>query len=415
MKTKFSGHFPTALTNVDQFWKNCLFVLDANVLLSLYRYSNSTREEFFSVLNSLRDRLWIPYQVGQEYLGNRLSVIGEQVKAYEDSAKKVEALRSSLEATTQHPFVSSQVLVECQGTFTKLLAEFKSSKEEHERRINLDDIMIELSDLLDNKVGEPFDRARLEKAIQDGGSRYVDKIPPGFSDAKKGGDSPVFEDKCRPYGDYIIWLQIIEKASAENKPILFVTGDSKEDWWVVFNGKTTGPHPKLLQEFEVLTGNNVYLYTPHQFLQRASEFLHRETSAQAVNEIRDGELREASFEFDEEQVRTVEPESEFVFHEFFGSEYLPWNFPASDFDTVITQRHWLKEKLRDVRDAIEQALLKLARLDDELRKAPPSPQKYARMQKEKSEAKREVSYYRAAQSHIQAMLVECDERIRSVL
>ncbi|MNN80278.1 hypothetical protein D3C81_1969950 [compost metagenome] len=63
----------------------------------------------------------------------------------------------------------------------------------------------------------------------------------------------------------------------------------------MFNGKTTGPHPKLLQEFEVLTGNNVYLYTPHQFLQRASEFLHRETSAQAVNEIRDGELREASF------------------------------------------------------------------------------------------------------------------------
>lgn len=415
MKTKFPGHFPAALTNIEQFWKNCLFVLDTNVLLNLYRYSNLTREEFFTVLESLSDRLWMPHQVGYEYLNNRLSVIAEQVKVYEDSTKKVEALRSSLEGPTQHPFVGQNVLSECKEIFDKLVAEFKLSKSEHEQRISSDDIMSEISELFDKKVGDPFYRTRLEKVITDGGARYLDKIPPGFSDAKKGGDSPVFEERCRPYGDYIIWLQVIEKAVAENKPVIFVTGDSKEDWWVVHNGRTTGPHPKLLKEFEDLTGNSIYIYTPHQFLQRAGEFLHRETSAQAVNEMREGELRDISLDSIAGMESYKAPDSSFVFHDFFGSEYLPWNFPAQDFDTLLIQRQGLKDKLMVIEEIIDRSTSKLRLLDDEFRQASPTATQYSRMQKETDDANKELSYYREAKTKGKLLLSECDEHIKSKL
>lgn len=414
MKNKFPGHFPAALNDVEQFWKDCLFVLDTNVLLSLYRYSSSTREEFFRVLASLGERLWIPYQVGREYLDNRLAVIAEQVKVYEDSVKKVEALRSSLEGVTQHPFVSLEALSECQGAFDRLVTEFKVSKSAYEERISNDDILFKISGLLDGKVGDAFDRARLEQVIADGASRYLDKIPPGFSDAKKGGDSPVFDDRCRPYGDYIIWLQVIEKAVAVSKPVVFVTGDSKEDWWVVHHGKTTGPHPKLLREFEELTQNSLYIYTPHQFLQRAGEFLHRETSVQAVKEVRESEQRESVVEHGG-GLSNFWVESSYGVSDFFGSDFYPWDFPSKDFDKLISQRETLCAKIAVAQGKIDKNSSRLQFLDEEFRKGISSAAQYARIRRETDDAKRQLSYYQEVKIKGEELLGECDAQMLALL
>ncbi|AZD21244.1 hypothetical protein C4K24_1931 [Pseudomonas chlororaphis subsp. aurantiaca] len=286
MKKEFPGYFANHADDIERLWGSCLFVLDANVLLSLYRYSDATRSELIQVFNSLSDRLWVPHQVAHEYLVNRLQVIGEQVKIYDDSIKKIDALRNSLENNNYHPFVSAASLRESVVVFDKLVEELGDNKAVHEARINLDEIKGQLEVLLENRVGEGFDRARLEVVLKDGKVRYEQKIPPGFSDAKKGGDSIVFYDLCKPYGDYIVWLQMIEKAKASNKPVIFVTGDSKEDWWVSFQGRTIGPRPQLIEEFMLETGNAFYMYSPDRFMERANLFLKQETSIDAMNEIR---------------------------------------------------------------------------------------------------------------------------------
>lgn len=290
MKREFPGYFAGASADIEKIWDECFFVLDANVLLNLYRYSDATSSELLGVFRGLADRLWVPHQVVYEYLSNRLPVIGDQSKVYDDSIKKVDALKRSLESHNQHPFVASDILLESVGMFDKLVAELEKNKKNYEKRINNDELKDQLEDLLEGKVGSGFSRERLDKIIVDGKVRYEQKIPPGYCDIKKGGDSVVFSEICRPYGDYIVWLQILEQAKVLGKPVVFVTGDTKDDWWTSFQGRTLGPHPQLVQEFLEFVGKGFYIYTPDRFLEKASEHLKQVASLQAVKEIR--EVRE---------------------------------------------------------------------------------------------------------------------------
>ena len=36
-------------------------MLDANVLLNLYRYPEPARKDLFKVLNKIKERIWVPY------------------------------------------------------------------------------------------------------------------------------------------------------------------------------------------------------------------------------------------------------------------------------------------------------------------------------------------------------------------
>jgi len=60
MKKVFSAYYRPTEQEFQELWKSCLFVLDANVLLNLYRYSERTREEFVRILSEVRPRLNIP-------------------------------------------------------------------------------------------------------------------------------------------------------------------------------------------------------------------------------------------------------------------------------------------------------------------------------------------------------------------
>lgn len=357
MKKEFPGFFANGTSDIEKLWNECIFVLDANVLLSLYRYSDSTRSELLQVFNALAERLWIPNQVAYEYLNNRLTVIGEQSKIYDDAIKKIEALRKSLENNNQHPFVSKETLNTSIENFEKLITELTENRGVHEARINNDEIKDQLEKLLEERVGENFTKEKIEEIIKEGKARYEEKIPPGYCDIKKGGNSTIFLDICKAYGDYIVWLQLIERSKTATKPIIFITGDVKEDWWLLFNGKTIGPQPQLVEEFLSLTGNSFYMYPPDRFLERANAYLQQETSQQAVNEIRD--------------IRSEESELS-VFDQILNSHW-PSNNPASAaevtspvwrhnlsrrLDILSEEKETLAARLNDVRHNLDDAISK---------------------------------------------------------
>src|SRR4029077_20250194 len=106
---------------------------------------------------------------------------------------------------------------------------------------------------------------RLAPIRKEGEERYAKKIPPGFEDAKKGGEGG---DK---FGDLIIWKEMIEKAKAEVRPIIFVTDDGKSDWWHIHSGKKLGPHPYLVEEFLNASGQQFHIYELPQFLRYSVE------------------------------------------------------------------------------------------------------------------------------------------------
>lgn len=287
MKNLFPGHFANSSQDIEKLWQNCIFVLDANVLLSLYRYSDSTRSELLKVFEAIAERLWIPHQVAYEYLTNRLVVISEQAKFYDDAIKRIDGLKKLLENSNQHPFVTPETLEKSSVIFGNLTEELTENRRIHDKRITQDEIKDKLQEIISNNVGEGYQKDKLEEIILSGKARYDERIPPGFGDAKKGGESILFIDRCKPYGDYVVWLQMLDHAKKLDRSMIFVTGDVKEDWWTVFQGKTVGPHPLLVQEFLGDTGNGFYMYTPDKFLERASVYLDQAASKESVQEIRD--------------------------------------------------------------------------------------------------------------------------------
>lgn len=357
MKTEFPGYFASNEDDIEALWADCLFVLDTNVLLSLYRYSDATRAELLKVFNSLAERLWVPHQVAQEYLTNRLAVIGEQAKAYEDSVRKIDAIRKGFENSNYHPFVSVETLSECVSVFDKLVEELNLNRVAHEGRISLDEIKDHLESLLEGKVGKGFDRAKLEQIIAQGEVRYEQKVPPGYCDAKKGGDSKIFADQCKPYGDYIVWLQIIEHAKQSGRAVIFVTGDSKDDWWMSFQGRTVGPRPQLIEEFLFETNKLFYMYSPDRFLERANSYLQQDTSPEAMIEIQ-------SLRDEESEEFTFEPSMYGVSSNSSRSELKDGFPPASD--SIWSENY---ERLNEVVNLRESLTDKAFTIKEELRKA----------------------------------------------
>ncbi len=102
-----------------------LFALDANVLLNLYRYSNETREEFLKILNLFEDKLILPKRAAQEFLSNRLDVIVEQEKSYEETLGEIKKLEEKFANTRQHPFLSQRLLSRLARLFRDVAQELK--------------------------------------------------------------------------------------------------------------------------------------------------------------------------------------------------------------------------------------------------------------------------------------------------
>lgn len=59
----------------DALWQNATIVFDTSALCSLYDLTDHYRLTMVSILSSLKDRIWIPYQVKEEYLRNRKKAI----------------------------------------------------------------------------------------------------------------------------------------------------------------------------------------------------------------------------------------------------------------------------------------------------------------------------------------------------
>lgn len=286
MKKTFPGHFASDPADLKHLWEDSLIVLDANVLLSLYRYSDGTKNEFLDVFEKLKARLWLPHQFAKEYLKNRLKVISDQAKSYDAAIQGLEDLRDKFKNPKQHPFVSSEVLEDCNNSFDLIVGELRANKQRHDHKLNDDDIKVSVNRIFEGKVGSPYTETQLVELIDAGALRYANKVPPGFKDANPKSGGVTFEEKLAPYGDYIGWKQVLEKAATDQCNVIFVTGDTKEDWWLEQSGRTIGPHPALIDEFVEITSHKFYMYSPDGFLEHASGYLKQDVSPQAMEEAR---------------------------------------------------------------------------------------------------------------------------------
>ena len=285
MKSKFPGHFKLTEDERKYLWENALFTLDANILLNLYRYSDKTREEFFKILKKIKGRIWIPHQSAQEFFNNRIGVISQQEKSYEETISSLEEIEKGFHNSRQHPFLAENFLKKFTLLNEEICEQLEKNKKSHNDRITKDDdILDNIKSLFDKKIGNEFTEEELQKIYEEGESRFKNKTPPGYKDSSKNDNT---ESNSRKYGDFIIWKQIIQKSKDLKQGIILVTDDRKEDWWVRYKGKTISPRPELIKEFQSEAKQLFHMYPSDRFLEFAHKFLKEKVDEKAIEEIRE--------------------------------------------------------------------------------------------------------------------------------
>lgn len=286
MRDVFRAYYAPAGPELDALWTEGIIVLDTNTLLNFFRYTHTTREDFFRVLESFTDSLWLPYQVGLEFQQSRLAVIYGTAEAFAKvrgaAATAKNALDSSLDAYKHHPTLDrARLRSEVDRLFKEFEATIAANQEVHSQSLRGESApertFARITDLFEGRVGQGFSADELATIREEGSVRYEKQVPPGFKDAgKTRGDE---------FGDLIVWKELLRHAETEQKPVIFVTGDVKDDWWRRDQGQTQGPRPELVDEFWSQVQRRIHFYEPMQFLRFATERRQLPVSARSFDEV----------------------------------------------------------------------------------------------------------------------------------
>lgn len=272
---------------INGVWEHAVIVLDTNILLNLYRYSEETRDDVLSVMEKLKDRLWMPYQVGLEYYNNRVKTFSAIADMQKSFKKKLDDGKTNLlnafnnQETSRHPHISKDDLGNVYDEAVKQVMEYVDQQTARLHDYANDDIVLnKLLEIYDGKVGDDFTTEELFEIYEEGEVRYAGLLPPGFMDekAKRG------QGLRHLFGDLILWKEILNYSKDENVDVIFVTEDSKDDWWDKKDGKLS-PHKELIREFRKESGGHrILMYQQKGFLDASKQNV-KETTTTEIEEV----------------------------------------------------------------------------------------------------------------------------------
>ncbi|MFF0720462.1 PIN-like domain-containing protein [Micromonospora sp. NPDC003816] len=271
-----------------------LVVLDSNVLLELYRFAAPARNDLFDVLERIGERLWIPHQVRLEFHRNRLSVMSNQEESYQEVLKTIDEVRQSQSAVVSRiRELAKRVLLPTEAR-DELLQLVSRGLDDAERVMTelrsahgsssgfaQDPILERLQRLFSGRVGEPLEPGELDAVREEAVRRVEAQEPPGYKD---GG-------KSDPAGDYLVWYQTLQEAAMRKLPLLFVTRDAKEDWFLRMKGQTICGHPSLIAEAREVAGVPAIIMQTQSLLHHARSFLETDVSEETIRQAEDSAVQ----------------------------------------------------------------------------------------------------------------------------
>ena len=288
MKNRFAEYYKPTEEDVQTMWEKATIVFDTNVLLDLYRYDTTTRDEFIQIISFYKERLWIPYQVGWEFHRNREGVIKQNAEAYDwvqkEFCSKIDDLLKSADALADnHPLLNMSEIKKRAKTFKSAIEKsLASQKGAHPKIDNTNDVVLDtITELFEGRTGENFTEEELCKIYEEGSKRYEKKVPPGYCDKKD-------KKACPPqelYGDLILWKQIIKWGAEQSTDIILVSSEEKEDWWNIADDKTKSPRVEMLKEFIEQTQRKVLIYSRTAFLENAKNRKDVKVSQKTIKEV----------------------------------------------------------------------------------------------------------------------------------
>jgi hypothetical protein len=307
MRELFPGFYTPTKQEFKKLWEHCVFYLDANVLLNLYRYPTEAKDDLLKVLSTVSDRIWLPYQAALEYQKNRLSVIASQRTRFSEvkkiigstEAKLIEGLER-LQLRKRHSSINPEEFLKKTAT---LFSDYTSYLEGLEKKqidvYSTDPIRDAIETIFRENIGKPpSDQSDLDQLYSEAEARYKKLIPPGYLDTTKEATEETSEYAYagltvkRKFGDFLIWKEIITHAKSNKiEQVIFVTDDDKEDWWLKIDSgaeKTIGPRPELIEEIHREAGVQLFhMYSSERFMQFAQDLLDIKLKKDSIGQVRE--------------------------------------------------------------------------------------------------------------------------------
>ncbi|MGX1302668.1 chaperonin cofactor prefoldin [Streptomyces albogriseolus] len=296
MTRQQSGSF---ISGYEEFWRKTKseihsavathsIILDSNSIHSLYRMNKESREEYLTVLEELSPRIFIPRHVADEFHKNRLSSADTHINGMKAKSKtvkeKAEELRSAIRDFARLRSLASGRESEYLAPFNAAIAQITDEITKEVTGFDLntgrlasdDPILQRLATIFDGRVGDGFDPEELKQVTAEALERAAAETPPGYKDVQERGDKGV--------GDYVIWREMIDYASSNRHPILFVSNDVKPDWVRIQCGLTIGSRPELVREMREKAGVDFLQIPLPQFLAAASTVLQVSVSQDTIDQ-----------------------------------------------------------------------------------------------------------------------------------
>ncbi|WP_229075031.1 PIN-like domain-containing protein [Actinoplanes sp. DH11] len=295
------------------FFVKGLVVLDANVLLDLYRYTQEPRSQVLAALRLIARgrRLWLPHQVALEFARNRPKAVEGRLKRlsavrgivddqFQSAVRAIADARnemSNLLRDMAHDDAAADILGKelDEAAINSVLKPWRDKLSSHLTRLrtaeNLtprhvaaanEPLLIEIATLFGTNIGDPPAASELQRLVHHAVNyRYPNRIPPGYADQGKSTD-------LARAGDYLLWEEMLQHAMTLPEPrrILFVSRDTKEDWYEKNEkGQPVRPWPALHDEMRARANADLLILTPKDFLQGAVHFLGAKLEAGTYKEI----------------------------------------------------------------------------------------------------------------------------------
>ncbi|MEQ5167442.1 MAG: PIN-like domain-containing protein [Proteus vulgaris] len=304
MRSIFKGFYDITSEEEKEIFNSddTFFIFDTNCFFNLYRCEEDSKNDFISVVDVIKSRVWFPFQVCLEYQRNRLSTINGSLNELQQIEKDLKSVLEKINYLCGDKFnIKSKYqnlhedLVSLRNEIKEKITQFcedkiKSRVNDNDYISNPDKIREWIDKISEGRIGEQLPKETIEEINKDGEIRYKNKIGPGWSDNEKSRThyyNGVYYDG--KYGDLYLWKEILKKSlNEENKNFIFITNDVKDDWWYKIDGKLEpiGHLEHLKTEILSAGASNFKMYTQSSFLQAAKLHLDgTEIKEQSIEEF----------------------------------------------------------------------------------------------------------------------------------
>ncbi|UXD97703.1 hypothetical protein K1721_21295 (plasmid) [Cronobacter sakazakii] len=306
MKDSFTGFYGTSEQTIERVFKSkdTVFIFDTNILLTLYRCEEETREQFFNIWKQIKSQCWFPHHVCLEYQRNRLTVIKGSRDSLSAIAGKLKTtfadVKKDVFGDTYNKTISryTNLRGELETLFSdieELINEFSSNSiDARNKKIdffaNHDVIRDQIDELTYGRIGSPpANQDEIKKLNDKAKARYKYNVGPGYEDAKDKKEDffaygDIFYDAA--YGDYYVWSQILDHVKEDKiENVVYVTNDAKSDFFYKIDGKVRGPNESLTTEIKAVGAKEFILQNIHTFLHHANNYFNAKIDEASISEL----------------------------------------------------------------------------------------------------------------------------------